>query len=106
MAQPKKSSKRDRKDKAADLFLRADQNWERRRFRTAFRLFLEAVNAGDRSAQLNVGYFYDLGIGTKADRSAALNWYRKAYRKGDSCAAANIATIWRDQRKPLRALAW
>lgn len=95
-----------RKPKAADLFLRADQQWDRGELRSAFRLFLAAARAGDKGAQLNVGYFYDQGIGLRANQSAALRWYIRAYRRGDASAANNIGTIWRDKHKEQRALWW
>jgi predicted RNase H-like HicB family nuclease len=88
------------------MFSRADKDWEEGKLQSAFRQFLALANAGDRAAQLNVGYFYDLGIGTRCNKVLALYWYRKAYRRGDAAAANNIATIWRDKHKPQRSLAW
>jgi len=88
------------------LFKRADQHSDRGEFRAAFRLFLAAAKAGDKGSQLNVGYCYDTGKGVKQNTPAALYWYRRAYRRGDSCAANNIGTIWRDRQNPNRALYW
>ena len=88
------------------LFDQAEKEWDRRNFRSALRLFREAGEAGHPGALLNLGYFYDRGIGVRRSRSAALLWYRRAWRKGDPFAASNIATIWRDARKMNRALAW
>jgi predicted RNase H-like HicB family nuclease len=87
-------------------FSQADKNWEEGKLQSAFRQFLALAKAGDRAAQTNVGYFYDVGIGTRSNRVLALYWYRKAYRRGDAAAANNIATIWRDKHKPQRSLAW
>jgi len=80
--------------------------WHRGQLRNAFRLFLVAANASDKASQLNVGYFYDNGVGTKRNREEALRWYKRAYRRGDASAANNIGTIWRDEQKPKRALSW
>ncbi len=100
------ASKYSRKREADALFIRADQELQRGNLLSAFRLFLKAAKAGDRSSKLNVGYCYDRGVGTRRDLAAALHWYKQAYRSGDASAANNIATIWRDEQKPKRALLW
>jgi TPR repeat protein len=100
------SSRNSPKPDTDKLFVLADKKWSQGKVKSAFRLFLSAAKAGDRGAQTNIGYFYDIGIGTGRNKVAALYWYKKAYRRGDASAAQNIATIWRDQHKPKRALAW
>ena len=92
--------------KSAVLFTRASHQWELGKLRSAFRLFLSAAKAGDSSAQHNLGYFYDVGIGIKPNRAAALHWYKRAYRDGSRTAASNIATIFRDEDKISSALSW
>ena len=87
-------------------FERANAEWERGKLASAFRLFLAAAESGDSSAQHNVGYFYDVGIGTRRNRDAALLWYRRAYRRGLRTAASNIATVYRDEKNVERALFW
>jgi TPR repeat protein len=88
------------------IFRRADEKWSRGELRPALKLFLQAAKNGDRAAQLNVGYFYDRGIGVRRNREEALYWYKRAYRRGDASAAANIGTIWRDAGESRRALSW
>jgi len=88
------------------LFVRADKHSNRGEWRSAFRLFLAAAKAGDLGSQVNVGYCYDTGKGVRQNVVKALYWYRRAYRRGDSCAATNIGTIWRDRQKPDRSLYW
>ena len=105
MAKPK-IALRNRKSLTNDLFFRADRLSDQGQHRKAFRLFLSGAKAGDDSAQLNVGYCYDCGVGTRRNRSAAMYWYKRAYRRGDGSAANNIGTIWRDEHKPKRALYW
>jgi TPR repeat protein len=100
---PTSHSGRARKD---DLFQRANQLWERGELRPAFRLFLVGAKSGDSGCQINLGYFYDRGLGVKPSRSRALYWYKRAYRHGASVAATNIGTIWRDEHKKKRALYW
>jgi uncharacterized protein len=80
--------------------------WERGRLRTAFRLFAAQAKTGDSSARLNLGYFYDVGLGTRRNKAQALRWYRLAYRQGSGAAASNIATVYRDEGRPALALAW
>jgi uncharacterized protein len=93
-------------EKQKKMFSRADKNREKSKLQPAFRRFLAAAKAGDRAAQTNIGYFYDMGIGTRCNKMSALYWYSRAYRRGDASAANNIGTIWRDKHKPQRALAW
>jgi len=72
----------------------------RRNPAAAFRLYLRAVaeSGGKAGAQL-LAYAYDVGVGTKPDKQLALRWYHRAARDGDSLAASNMATVYRDDRK-------
>jgi uncharacterized protein len=100
------NSKQPRRSKSEALFFRADKKWDSGDLQAAFRLFLASAKAGDRGAQLNVGNCYASGSGTRRNRTAALYWYKRAYRHGDASAANNIGIIWRDENKPQRALLW
>jgi TPR repeat protein len=91
---------------ADDLLARAHRQWEKGQLRSAFRLFLAAAKRGDVTAQLDLGYFYDTGIGIRPNRSASLQWYKRAYRQGHGSAASNIATIFRDEGDARQAIAW
>jgi len=95
-----------RNSEAEKLFERAGKEWARKNLRSALRLFRAAAKAGDRGALLNIGYFYDKGVGVRRNSLAALYWYKEAWRHGDSAAANNIGTIWRDKQEMKRALAW
>jgi len=33
-------------------------------------------------------------------------WYKRAYRRGEPCAAHNIGVMWRNEKKYRRALQW
>jgi uncharacterized protein len=101
-----KHIKQARRAHNATLVSRADQHSDRGELRSAFRLFLAAAKAGDIGSQLNVGYCYDTGEGVRQNILAALYWYTRAYRRGNSAAASNIGTVWRDQEEPKRALYW
>jgi hypothetical protein len=84
---------------------RAYEEWDAGNHRSAFRLMHAAAKrGGDSRAMLNLGYFYDVGIGVRKNRSAAMSWYKRAYRLGDECAANNIGTVYRSEGKPRRAL--
>jgi TPR repeat protein len=106
MVKARIQAKRSRKQYAEELFIRAAKHEENGQLRSAFRLYLAAAKAGDTSCQLNVGNFYDAGTGVRRNRLAALYWYKRAYRRGDSCAANNIGVMWRNDKKPKRALEW
>jgi TPR repeat protein len=101
-----KSDQQSCKARNEALFRRADQHSERGEFRAAFRLFLIAAKNGDLSSQVNVGYYYDVGQGVSRNVSKAIYWYKRAYRRGEACAATNIGTVWRDRQNPKRALYW
>jgi uncharacterized protein len=90
----------------SDLFKDAHAAWEGGRLKVAFRLFAAQAKAGDGGARLNLGYFYDVGLGTRKNKAQALRWYRLAYRQGSGAAASNIATVYRDKGRPALGLAW
>ena len=103
---PKTRAKRYQQSELDSLFRRADKQWEAGNLRSAFRLFLAAAKGGDSGCQSNLGYFYDVGIGVKPNRSLALYWYQRAYRSGAGSAASNIGTVYRDERNFKEALKW
>src|SRR5689334_22243105 len=94
------------KARANELFVRAEQCEANGQLKKAFRLMLAAAKLGDLGAQLNVGNYYEDGTGVRRNRAAALNWYRRAYRRGDASAANNIGVLWRNEKQLKRALAW
>jgi TPR repeat protein len=101
-------SKKLREANAEELYRRADWEQGSGNLLSGFRLLLAAAKLGSESAQLNLGYTYDVGIGVRRNRSAAMYWYKKAYRsgKGWGCAASNIGTIYRDERRYSLAKLW
>jgi uncharacterized protein len=106
MSKPKSDKKGSQESKADLLFAKASEQWDRGKLRSSFRLFLSAAKRGDPSAQHNLGYFYDVGVGVKQNRAAALYWYKRAFRRGYRTAASNIGTIFRDEEKTKQALSW
>jgi TPR repeat protein len=91
--------------RADEAFAKASAAWEAGRLREALRLFLFAAKLGGGS-DLNIGYFYDVGLGVKRNRAKAMRWYMRAYRQHDLSAANNIGTIYRDDGDVKRALEW
>jgi len=89
-----------------DAFVRADRLLERGQLRQAFVMFRGLAKRGYSPSLLNLGYFYDVGLGTRKNRGKALYWYRRAWRDGDASGAHNIGTIHRDRRDRAKALAW
>ncbi len=91
---------------AEELTTQAHLRWDAGELVAAFRSMLRAARAGDSSAMLNVGYMYDCGIGTQKNRTKAMEWYKKAFRRGVAAAAGNIGTIYRSEGNTKEALAW
>ncbi|HEY2468120.1 MAG TPA: hypothetical protein VGI45_09780 [Terracidiphilus sp.] len=95
-----------RSEQAESVNLRAQAKWEAGELRSAFRLMQTAAKLGAYAAKHNLGYFYDVGIGVKRNRNAALYWYRRAFREDNVLSANNIGTIYRDEMKTSLALRW
>jgi len=106
MGKSQAQSNRERKAKAEELFAQAEKREESGDLRSAFRLLLAGAKAGHTGCQLNIGNYYDAGTGVRRSRSAALYWYKRAYRRGVSSAASNIGVLWRNKDKPKLALEW
>lgn len=87
-------------------FERADSYWDCGDLKRAFRLFKSLADEGDSGAQLNVGYFYDLGLGVRRDQDKALYWYRRSSARGNASGANNIGTVYRDRGNLERAIRW
>ncbi len=91
---------------ADQLLLRAHKQWGSGKHRSAFRLILSAARLGDPGAIMGLGYYYDMGIGVKKNRIAAIKWYKKADRRGNTSATSNIGVIYRFEGNAKRALYW
>lgn len=49
---------------------------------------------GNPSAQVNLGYKYERGIGTEKDPAEALRWYRAAAEQGNALAQSNLGSMY------------
>ena len=89
-----------------ELFKEANAAWDTGNLGRAYALFRQAAESGDRCSQLDLGYFFDLGLHVRKDKREALRWYRRAYWQGDAGAATNIATVYRDLGQLGRMVWW
>lgn len=89
-----------------DQFERACALWDHGEHSKALQLFRSGARAGDVSSQLNLGLFYDEGIGVRRSPATALRWYRRAHRGGSSSAAVNIGILLRNKGRVAEALEW
>ena len=85
---------------------KAHRAWERGDLKVALRIYHTLAQDSNLVACCNLGYFYDCAVGIKRNRNKALFWYRRAYRSGSGAAAANIATIYRDEGRVQLEVAW
>jgi TPR repeat protein len=89
-----------------DSFHLAYRLAERGRYREAFRVLLKAGRRGDTLVFMNLAYAYDVGQGIRQSKRRALHWYRRALASGETSAAHNIATVYRDRHQTARTVRW
>ena len=53
-----------------------------------------AAEQGDATAQLNLGYMYDIGEGVPENDVEAVRWYRMAAEQGDATAQLNLGNLY------------
>lgn len=78
----------------------------RRNSKAAAGWLRQAAARGDRVPAGSLGYAYDVGLGVARRKDQAILWYRKAANWGNSGAASNLATVYRDAGKPGLAFRW
>lgn len=61
---------------------------------------------GKDTSLLNLGYFYDVGLGVAADKEQAMFWYLKALESGNTAALVNIAILYREKGDFASAKEW
>jgi TPR repeat protein len=84
----------------------AHEAWDAGNLRVAFSLFTECVKTGSVGCIVNLGYFYDEGLGVKQDKGRAMYWYKRAYRQGEGAAASNIAILYREAGRRALTYQW
>lgn len=60
-----------------DIELKAHEAWGSGDLNLAFELFSKGACQGSDGCMLDLGYFYDEGIGTAVDKQQAMYWYKK-----------------------------
>jgi TPR repeat protein len=105
---PRAEARTQRKARAQGIFLRGQKQQDEGNLKSGFRLLLRAAKLGDYEAQHNLGYTYDVGLGVRPNRPAAMFWYKEAYRngRGGGPPANNIGTIFRDEQNYPEAVRW
>ncbi len=89
-----------------NIELDAHAAWEIGELKLALKLFTSCAIQGCSACMLVLGYFYDAGLATTADKVLAMHWYKKAYRLGSSSAASNIAILYREQGQLNLTVQW
>ncbi len=63
-------------------------------FRQAVEWYRKAAEKGNASAQCNLGFCYENGIGIGEDKKEAVRWYRKAAEQGSAVAQSNLGLCY------------
>ncbi|QRW04880.1 chitin synthase regulatory factor [Ceratobasidium sp. AG-Ba] len=61
----------------------------------------KAANRGLASGMFAMGYYYEVGVGIKADRAEAIKWYQKAAAEGNTEAPARLTALSGPNAAPL-----
>ncbi len=70
--------------------------WFTGNYQGAVTIWKEAAANGERSAQYNLGWAFENGLGVIQDLEQSLYWYRLAASKGDRYAQLKLIQIWSD----------
>ncbi|NNL84081.1 MAG: hypothetical protein HKP27_00425 [Myxococcales bacterium] len=69
-------------------------SYDRADYQTALRVWKDAAEGGDATAQNYVGEIYERGLGTSPDYAAAAHWYRKAAEQNFAAAQINLGQLY------------
>jgi uncharacterized protein len=70
--------------------------WFTGNYQGAVTIWKEAAANGERSAEYNLGWAFENGLGVIQDLEQSLYWYRLAASKGDRYAQLKLIQIWSD----------
>lgn len=84
----------------------AHDAWESGDLRGALMRFRMGAAEGRRGCMMDLGYFYDKGLGTARSKHEAMHWYKQAFLNGDACAASNVAILFRERGSPRHMFRW
>ena len=65
-------------------------------YTAAYMEFLPLAEGGDDVSMITIGTFYYMGQGFQKDYGKAMEWYLKAFEKGNGDAFSNIGVMYRD----------
>ncbi len=98
------------KAEADKLAAEADKLHKDHSYRAAFKRYLKAAELGHLDSQVNLGFYYTVGHGTKRDDEKAALWFRRAAERGHRIAQSNLAGLYTSGRGVKRdytlALKW
>lgn len=69
-------------------------SWKRGHYSTAIRAWVEIAKAGNASAENNIGYAYEKGLGARQDYLEAFKRYKNASNLGSFEAKHNLAMLY------------
>jgi TPR repeat protein len=88
------------------LFRRGDAAEEAGDYAAARECFEAGARLGDPASVVRLGMLFDLGLGVLQDKAEAMRCYRRAWRRRDTCAANNIAVLYRERADCVRMFRW
>ena len=68
--------------------------YERKDYKTAYKLWLPLAEQGDAKAQYNLGQMYYEGQGVPQDNKEAVKWYRLSAEQGHRSAQYNLGVMY------------
>lgn len=71
-----------------------DQAFQAKNYAAALQLYQQAAQEGNVSAENNLGYLYDHGLGTAQDYGQAVKHYRVAAEAGNAAAQNNLGRLY------------
>ena len=74
----------------ADDYQDGNDAYNRKDYKTAYKLWLPLAEQGDAKAQYNLGQMYYEGQGVPQDHKEAVKWYRLAAEQGDPDAEYHL----------------
>ena len=76
------------------IFIEANEYYEKKDYKKAFDLYLEAATEGYAPAQTQLGYMYGVGEGVAQDYKKAFEWTTKAAEQGNVDAQCNLGYMY------------
>ncbi len=88
------------------LFRIGDSAEEAGNYDVARASFEQGASLGDVICLTRLANLFDLGLGCETDKAAAMQLYRRAWRRGSEIAANNIAILYREAGNSKAMFRW